>query len=79
MEWPKQQIIDCWEFMVKFGGNERSMAGRTPKGTLGTTNNKKRATDETPFALVYGTEVVLPTEAELPTITNLVVEKAKEN
>ena len=27
---------------------------------------KKRATDETPFVLVYGTEAMLPTEEGLP-------------
>ena len=40
---------------------------------------KKRATDETPFALVYGTEAVLPTEAGLLTITTLVAESTEEN
>ena len=40
---------------------------------------KKRATEETPFALVYGTEVVLPTEAGLPKITTLIVENVEEN
>ena len=35
--------------------------------------------DETPFALVYGTEVVLPTEAGLLTITTLIAENVEEN
>ena len=35
--------------------------------------------DESSFALVYGTEVVLPKEASLPTITTLIAEDVKEN
>ena len=35
--------------------------------------------DETHFELVYGTKVILPTEAGLPTITTLVVENVEEN
>ena len=33
---------------------------------------KKRQTDESPFALVFGTEAILPIEARLPTLTILV-------
>ena len=40
---------------------------------------KKRVTDESPFALVFGTEAVLPTEAGLPTLTTMVVENLEEN
>ena len=40
---------------------------------------KKRATDETPFTLVYGTEAILPTEAGLLTITIFVAKNAEEN
>ena len=40
---------------------------------------KKRVIDESPFALVHGIEVVLMTEAGLPTITTLVEEDAEEN
>ena len=40
---------------------------------------KKRSMDETPFALVYGTKVILSTKAGLPTITTLVAENAEEN
>ena len=40
---------------------------------------KKRATDESPFALVYGIEAVLMMEAGLPTITTLVAEDSEEN
>ena len=35
--------------------------------------------DETPFALVYRIEAILPTEVGLTTITTLVVENAEEN
>ena len=42
-----------------------------------TTNN--RATEETHFALVYGTKAILPTEAGLSTITTLVEENVEEN
>ena len=35
--------------------------------------------DESPFSLVLGTEVVLPTEAGLPTLTTLVAENIEEN
>ena len=40
---------------------------------------KKRATNETSFALVYGTKATLPTEVRLPTKSTLVVENAEEN
>ena len=40
---------------------------------------KKRATNETLFALVYGAEVVLSTEVGLPTITTLVAKNVEEN
>ena len=40
---------------------------------------KKRETDETPFALVYGTEAVLLTEAGLSTITTLIADNVEEN
>ena len=46
---------------------------------MGATNNEKRATEETLFALVYGTEAILPTEAGLPTITTLIAENGEEN
>ena len=35
---------------------------------------KKRATNESPFTLVFGTEAVLPTETGLPTLTTLVLD-----
>ncbi len=37
------------------------------------------ATDESPFALVYMTEIVLSTKAGLPTITTLVAKDVEEN
>ena len=40
---------------------------------------KKKATEKTPFALVYGTQVVLPTEMGLPTITMLIEKNAEDN
>ncbi len=40
---------------------------------------KKRAIDESPFTLVFGTLAVLPSEAELPTLTTLVVENVEES
>ena len=40
---------------------------------------KNRATDESPFALVFGIEVVILTEAGLPTLTTLVAENVEEN
>ena len=40
---------------------------------------KKRATDESLFALVFGTETVLPTKARLPTLTTLVAENVEKN
>ena len=40
---------------------------------------KNRATNKSPFALVYETEAVLPMEAGLLTITTLVVEDVEEN
>ena len=40
---------------------------------------KKRVTDESPFALVFRTEAVLPTEARLPTLTTMLAENLEEN
>ena len=40
---------------------------------------KKRVMDESPFALVFGTEAILPTEAELPMLTTMVAENLEEN
>ena len=40
---------------------------------------KKRATNESPFALVFGTKAVLATEAGLPTLTTIVAENLEEN
>ena len=50
-----------------------------PKVLWAQRTTKKRAIDETPFALVYGTEAILPTEAGLPTITTLIAENEEEN
>ena len=50
-----------------------------PKVLWAQRTTKKRATDESPFALVFGTEAVLPTEAGLPTLTTLVAENIEEN
>ena len=40
---------------------------------------KKRAINESPFAFVFGTEAVLPTEAGLPTLTTMVTKNVEEN
>ena len=40
---------------------------------------KKIAIDESPFALVFGTKVVLPTKAGLPTLTTMVTKNIEEN
>ena len=40
---------------------------------------KKRATYESPFALVFGMEAVFPTEAGLPMLTTMVAENLEEN
>ena len=40
---------------------------------------KKRATYESQFTLVYGTEAVLPTKFGLPTITTMVAEDTEEH
>ena len=58
---------------------KRGLARRAAKSLVGSKNNKKRATYESPFALVLGIEAVLPTEAELPTITTMVAENIEEN
>ena len=39
---------------------------------------RKRVTYESPFALVFGIEVVLPMEAGLPTLTTLVEKNLEE-
>ena len=49
------------------------------RGTGCNEKTKKRETYETPFALVYGKEVVLPIEVGLPTITTLIAENAIKN
>ena len=43
-----------------------------PKVLWAQRTTMKRVMDETPFALAYGTEAILSTEAGLPTITTLV-------
>ena len=40
---------------------------------------KKRAKDESLFALVFGMEAVLLTEAGLPTLTTMIAENVEEN
>ena len=50
-----------------------------PKVLWAQRTKKKRAMDESPFTLVYGTKAMFPIEAGLPTITTLVVEDAEEN
>ena len=40
---------------------------------------KKRATYESLFAVVFGTKVMLPAEAGLPTLTTLVAENVEQN
>ena len=39
----------------------------------------KEATWEAPFSLVYGTEIVIPREARLPTLTTLIAKNVEEN
>ena len=50
-----------------------------PKVLWAQRTTKKRATDESPFALVFGIEAVLPTEAGLLTLTTFVAENIEEN
>ena len=50
-----------------------------PKVLWAQRTTKKRATDESPFTLVFGMEAVLPTEARLPTLTTMVAENVEEN
>ena len=50
-----------------------------PKVLWAQRTTKKRATDESPFALVFKTESVLPTEVGLPTMTTMVAENVDEN
>ena len=50
-----------------------------PKVLWAQRTTKKRVTDESPFALVFGTEAILPTEAGLPTLTTLFAENVEEN
>ena len=50
-----------------------------PKVLWAQRTTKKRTTDESPFALVFGMKVVLPTEAGLPTLTTMVAENVEEN
>ena len=40
---------------------------------------KKRAMDESPFALVFRTKAVLPTEARLSSLTTMVAKNIEEN
>ena len=50
-----------------------------PKVLWAQRTTKKKATDESPFALVCGMEVVLPTEVGLPTLTIMIAENVEEN
>ncbi|KAI5317350.1 hypothetical protein L3X38_037057 [Prunus dulcis] len=53
------------------------MQGQMVKGTANVLwaypITKRKQTGESPFSLVYGTEVVIPTEIGLPTVRTLVV------
>ena len=42
-------------------------------------STKRSPTGETPFAMVYGTEVVIPTEIGLPTLHTDIVDKPEIN
>ena len=55
------------------------MARRVAKGFMGSNDDEKKSNDESPFALVFGTEAVLPTEVGLPTLTTMVAENVEEN
>ena len=50
-----------------------------PKVLWAQRTTNKRAIDEFPFSLVFGTEAVLPTEARQPILMTLVVENVEEN
>ena len=50
-----------------------------PKVLWAQSTLKKRAMDESPFALVFGTKSVLPTEAGLLTLTTMVGKNIEEN
>ena len=50
-----------------------------PKVLWAHKTTKKTATDESPFALVFGTEAILPTEARLPMLTTIVAKNLEEN
>ena len=55
------------------------MVGGTSKGPMGTMNNEEKGDGWITFALVFGTEAVLPTKDGLPTITTLVAEDVQKN
>ena len=58
---------------------KRAWLEKLPKVLWAQMTTKKRATDESPFALVFGTEVLLPTEAGLPILTTMIAENVEEN
>ena len=40
---------------------------------------KRSSTEETPFVMVYGTKVVIPTEIGLPTLCSDIVDRPEVN
>ncbi|XP_059654828.1 uncharacterized protein LOC132301603 [Cornus florida] len=51
------------------------MVRESPSSALGVSNHTTAAHGESPFAMAYGSEVVIPTEAAIPTLrTSLLLE-----
>ena len=59
--------------------NKGAWLEELPKVLWAQRTTKKRATHESPFALVFRMEAVLPTYARLPTLTTMVAENLEEN
>ena len=59
--------------------NKGAWLEELPKVLWAQRTTKKIVIDESPFALVFRIEVVLPIEAGLPTLTTMVVENVEEN
>ncbi|RVW70224.1 hypothetical protein CK203_051479 [Vitis vinifera] len=69
-QWPggshKQNSSQCLE--EKAGASQREVGGGTTRRPVGLSTTPGRPTGNTPFALTYGMDAVIPTEIGLPTI-----------
>nr|GEW80975.1 reverse transcriptase domain-containing protein [Tanacetum cinerariifolium] len=64
---------------IKARCKEQKLDGRTRSSSIGTPNHDKSSNRDTPFALTYGTEAVIPVEIGMPTLRTVRVELVQNN